>query len=107
MPIMNGMEFLEELRKNKNYTPFIILTAHGDLPMTVVALRQGALDFIHKPFDIQRVFSSIRQALEYDPSRTQINPAIEELKKKNALNPEQIEKLEKLNQYISNLKKRA
>lgn len=107
MPVMNGMDFLAELRKSKNYTPFIILTAHGDLPMTVMALRQGAIDFIHKPFDMERVFRAISRCLNEPNVESYYNAAIEDLKTKNALTTEQIDKLERMNQYVSNLRRKA
>jgi two-component system response regulator FixJ len=64
MPGMSGMELQQELRKRDAAVPIILITGHGDIAMAVQAIKQGAFDFIEKPFDDERLISSILQAIE-------------------------------------------
>jgi two-component system response regulator FixJ len=64
MPGMSGMELQQELRKRGSAVPVILITGHGDIAMAVQAIKQGAFDFIEKPFDDERLIESISQAIE-------------------------------------------
>jgi two-component system response regulator FixJ len=64
MPGLNGMELLRALRQASDPRPVILLTAHGDVEIAVQALKQGAFDFIEKPFDEDRLLQAVRAALE-------------------------------------------
>jgi two-component system response regulator FixJ len=64
MPGMSGMELQEEIRRRHATVPVILITGHGDIAMAVQAIKQGAFDFIEKPFDDERLIASISQALE-------------------------------------------
>lgn len=64
MPGRNGLELQAELRKKQSSLPIIFITGHGDLPMAVEAMRQGATDFMRKPVDEENLLERIRQALE-------------------------------------------
>lgn len=66
MPGMSGMELLEKLKTLGIAMPVIILTGHGDVPMAVRALKNGAFDFIQKPFNGQELLDRIHAALETD-----------------------------------------
>jgi two-component system response regulator FixJ len=64
MPGMSGMQLQRELHKRDLAVPVILITGHGDIAMAVQAIKQGAFDFIEKPFDEERLIESIGQAIE-------------------------------------------
>lgn len=64
MPGMDGLQFFERLRQIDPDLPVILITGHGDVPMAVAALHDGAYDFISKPFPAERMVESVRRALE-------------------------------------------
>lgn len=66
MPGMSGLELQETLVARKITLPVIILTGHADVPMAVRALKQGAFDFIEKPFQSQLLLERIQAALAHD-----------------------------------------
>ena len=64
MPGMGGLQLLEQLHAQDPDLPVILLTGHGDVPMAVEAMRNGAYDFLEKPFTPQHLLGSLRRALE-------------------------------------------
>lgn len=64
MPGMSGLDFLERLDHLKVDLPVIMLTGHGDIPMTVRAMKSGAVDFFQKPFNNQLLLDSVQLAIE-------------------------------------------
>ncbi len=64
MPKMNGMEFLARLTALDKDLPVVLITAHGDVQMAVKAIRQGAYDFIEKPFEPERLLDVLQRASE-------------------------------------------
>jgi len=64
MPRVGGMEFIEEARKRDPTLSLIMLTGHGTVDAAVEAMRKGARDFIRKPFEVERLTSAVRAALE-------------------------------------------
>lgn len=64
MPGTDGLQLLEKLIELDRDLPVIMVTGHGDVPMAVQALHQGAYDFIEKPFTPERLLDSVRRALE-------------------------------------------
>ena len=64
MPKMDGIEVLQEAKKIKFSSPFIMLTGHGNIDTAVEAMKLGAYDFISKPPDLNRLITSVRHALE-------------------------------------------
>ena len=66
MPGMSGMELHQRLREMHNNLPVIFVTGHGDVPMAVEAMHNGAFDFIQKPFRDQELLDRINQALSWD-----------------------------------------
>ena len=64
MPDMDGLELQEELGKRNSHLPVIIMTGHGDIPLTVRAMRAGAVDFLEKPFAREALLASVARALE-------------------------------------------
>lgn len=69
MPKMTGLDLQKVLNEKCIKLPIIFITGHGDIPMAVEAMRQGALDFIRKPFREQDLLDSIGQALEIDAGK--------------------------------------
>ena len=66
MPGMSGLELLERLEDEGIHMPMIIISAHGDVPMAVRAMKAGALDFLEKPCRDQQLWEAIRDALKLD-----------------------------------------
>ena len=66
MPGMSGIELHKKLLADDIGIPVIIITGHGDIPMAVRAVQEGAMDFIPKPFKDQELLARIREALEHD-----------------------------------------
>jgi len=64
MPGMDGIETLQELKKIDSHVPIIILTAFGDIPTAVEAVKQGAYDFITKPPEFDELVTIIKRAVE-------------------------------------------
>ena len=64
MPGMGGLALLTRLQQLDADLPVILLTGHGDVPMAVEAMREGAYDFLEKPFSPEALLSSLRRALE-------------------------------------------
>jgi two-component system response regulator FixJ len=64
MPGMSGLELQEELTRRNVPLPVIVITGHGEVPLAVRAMAAGAVDFIEKPFDDQRMLGSIARALQ-------------------------------------------
>ncbi len=64
MPGMSGMELLENLRAQGIQLPVIVITGHGDVPLAVRAMKQGAFDFLQKPFPAQALLDRVYAALE-------------------------------------------
>lgn len=62
MPGMTGMELQAQLRKLGIFMPVIFITGHGDIQMSVAAIKAGAIDFLEKPFDNSELLKSIREA---------------------------------------------
>ena len=66
LPQMSGLEFQQKLAELGVRVPIIFITAHGDIPMSVKALKSGAVEFLTKPFRDQDLLDAIQQALQRD-----------------------------------------
>jgi RNA polymerase sigma factor (sigma-70 family) len=71
LPGISGLDFQQELAKANVHIPIIFITAHGDVPMTVRAMKAGAVEFLTKPFRDQDLLDAIQLALEKDRARRQ------------------------------------
>ncbi len=71
LQVHNGLEFHRQLRARGIDLPVIFITGHGDIPMTVQAMKSGAVDFLAKPFREQDLLDAIGQALEKASHRSQ------------------------------------
>jgi FixJ family two-component response regulator len=66
LPQMSGLDFQRQLAETGVQIPIIFITAHGDIPMSVKALKSGAVEFLTKPFRDQDLLDAIQQALQGD-----------------------------------------
>lgn len=66
MPGMSGIELQEQLKNTEFQMPIIFITGHGNVPMSVEAMKAGALDFIEKPFEDQKLINAIHKAIKKD-----------------------------------------
>ena len=71
LPGISGLDFQQELAEANIHIPIIFITAHGDIPMTVRAMKAGAIEFLTKPFRDQDLLDAIQLALEKDRARRQ------------------------------------
>lgn len=69
MPGMSGLDLQDELHRRKITIPIVFLTGHGDVPMAVRALKKGAVDFIEKPHEEERLVLAVLNALRIDGER--------------------------------------
>ena len=84
LPGVNGLEFQRELADTGFQIPIIFITGHGDIPMTVKAMKSGAVEFLTKPFVDQELLDAIEQALERDRVTRQQGGKLAELRKRYA-----------------------
>ena len=76
LPGISGLDFQRELAKAKDEIPTIFITAHGDIPMTVRAMKAGAVEFLTKPFRDQDLLDAIQVALERDRARRKLQAEV-------------------------------
>jgi FixJ family two-component response regulator len=69
LPGLSGLDFQTELAKANIHIPIIFMTGHGDIPMTVRAMKAGAIDFLTKPFRHQEMLDAVAMAIERDRKR--------------------------------------
>jgi len=82
LPGLGGLDFQVELSKANIRTPIIFLTAYGDIPMTVKAMKAGAVEFLTKPFRDQDLIDAIQLALERDQTRREEDSVVLVLRSK-------------------------
>ncbi|MGB0013781.1 MAG: response regulator transcription factor [Candidatus Sulfotelmatobacter sp.] len=81
LPGVNGLDFQRELADAGVHIPIIFITGHGDIPMTVKAMKSGAVEFLTKPFRDQDLLDAIYQALDRDRVARQLENELAELRK--------------------------
>jgi len=85
LPGVNGLDFQHQLIDAGIRIPVIFITGHGDIPMTVKAMKSGAVEFLTKPFRDQDLLDAIHQALDRDRVMRQQQSELEELRKRYEL----------------------
>jgi FixJ family two-component response regulator len=80
LPGRSGLDFQSELAKANIHVPIIFMTGHGDIPMTVRAMKAGAVDFLAKPFRDQDMLDAVTTAIERDRKRRNEESAVSDLK---------------------------
>jgi FixJ family two-component response regulator len=81
LPGVNGLDFQHELAEAGIRIPIIFITGHGDIPMSVRAMKSGAVEFLTKPFRDQDLLDAIHQALDRDRVARQQQSELAELRK--------------------------
>ncbi|RDJ26923.1 DNA-binding response regulator [Bosea caraganae] len=66
LPGLSGLEFQRELGRSANPLPIVFITGHGDVPMSVAAMKAGAVEFLTKPFRDQELLDGVHRAIELD-----------------------------------------
>ena len=80
LPGVSGLDFQAELAEADIRIPIIFMTGHGDIPMSVKAMKAGAIDFLTKPFRDQDILDAAVRALERDQKRRDSEKAVSELR---------------------------
>src|SRR6202043_3889031 len=79
LPGLSGLDFQAELAKANMHIPIIFMTGHGDIPMTVRAMKGGAVDFLTKPFRDQDMLDAVVAAIERDRKRREAGKIVANL----------------------------
>src|SRR6202166_2984234 len=82
LPGVNGLDFQRQLADAGTHIPIIFITGHGDIPMTVKAMKSGAVEFLTKPFRDHDLLDAVRQALERDQATRQERAELAELRER-------------------------
>jgi len=82
LPGISGLDFQRKLAEANNPIPIIFITGHGDIPMSVRAMKAGAVEFLTKPFRDQDLLDAIQHALERDRARRQHEAEIATLRER-------------------------
>ena len=82
LPQMSGLDFQRQLAEAGMQIPIIFVTAHGDVPMSVRALKSGAVEFLTKPFRDQDLLDAIQQALQRDRAERDRQAEIHDLQER-------------------------
>jgi FixJ family two-component response regulator len=80
LPGVSGLDFQAELAKASIQVPIIFITGHGDIPMTVRAMKAGAVEFLTKPIRDQDLLDAVQLALDKDRARREAEKAISEVR---------------------------
>jgi RNA polymerase sigma factor (sigma-70 family) len=89
---VSGLDFQRELAARNIPIPIVFITGHGDIPMTVKAMKAGAIEFLAKPFRDQDLLDAVRIALERDRARREQEKEVADLQQRfNSLSPREQE----------------
>src|ERR1700716_4002409 len=80
LPGLSGLDFQTELAKANIQIPIIFMTGHGDIPMSVRAMKGGAIDFLTKPFRDQDMLDAVVKAIERDRERREADRIVADLR---------------------------
>ncbi|MEO8313863.1 MAG: response regulator transcription factor [Pseudomonadota bacterium] len=103
MPGMSGLELQQELNLRGAVIPVVFITGHGDIPMAVEAMQQGAFDFLQKPFRDQDLIDRVQRALERDTEHRESLREVDGIQQRlDSLTPREREVLDLLTQGKQN-----
>jgi FixJ family two-component response regulator len=108
MPGINGLELQEKLLSQEYAMPIVFISGHGDIPMTVKAIKKGAVNFLSKPFDEKDLLDAVHEALQRDSKTRAVRHELEEIQHLlESLTPREYEVLThvitgRLNKQIAN-----
>jgi FixJ family two-component response regulator len=80
LPGLSGLDFQAQLAQANIHIPIVLITGHGDIPMTVRAMKAGAVDFLTKPFRDQDMLDAVAAAIDRDRKRRDSDRAVSDLK---------------------------
>lgn len=84
LPGPSGLDFQAQLASSNDRTPIVFITAHADIPMSVRAMKAGAIEFLTKPFRHQELLDAVRTGIEHDQSRRAEVQALADLRSRFA-----------------------
>ena len=94
MPGLSGLDLQEELAQAKINIPVVFITGHGNIPMSVQAMKQGAVDFLPKPFDDDDLLAAVGRAIERDRGQRRERGEVTEIERRvESLTPREREVL--------------
>ena len=85
MPELTGLDVLRELRRRKNETPVVMITAHGTVERAVQAMKEGAYDFVTRPFEADHMAMVVSKALERERLRRGVKLLSDEVEQRHRL----------------------
>ncbi|HEX5959344.1 MAG TPA: response regulator [Hyphomicrobiaceae bacterium] len=103
LPGMSGIDLQRALKAQGRDLPVILITGHGDVAMAVAAMKEGAFDFVEKPYDAERLIAGIKQALAEGAEQRYRDGQLTELRERLAeLSPRQREVMQLVAEGLSN-----
>jgi FixJ family two-component response regulator len=92
LPGINGLAFQEVMKRKGVSTPIIFITGHGDIPMSVKAMKAGAVDFLSKPFTEKKLLNAITSAILKSKAQNKEQAEISKIKRRiKTLSPRELE----------------
>ncbi len=105
LPGLSGLDLQAELARADMHLPIIFITGHGDIPMSVRAMKAGAVEFLTKPFRDQDLLDAVQRALELDRARRAQQKSVAELRARfDALTPREREVIARVSSGVMNKK---
>jgi RNA polymerase sigma factor (sigma-70 family) len=94
LPDLTGLDLQNELLKRNRWMPIVFITGHGDIPMSVKAIKRGAVDFLPKPVEDEDLLTAVREALrQHTHTRSSVEEHREISKRLSTLTPREFEVL--------------
>jgi FixJ family two-component response regulator len=92
LPDMNGLDFQERLAEAGSRLPVVMMTGHGDISMSVRAMKRGAVDFLPKPFNDQHMLDAVMAAIERDRQRREADGDLSQMQQRfQTLSPRELQ----------------
>jgi FixJ family two-component response regulator len=92
LPDMNGLDFQSRLTEMGNRLPVVMMTGHGDISMSVRAMKRGAVDFLSKPFNDQDMLDAVMAAIERDRRRREVEGDLSQMQQRlQTLSPRELQ----------------
>jgi len=92
MPGLSGMDLQDELSRADYSMPIIFITGHGNIPMSVQAMKKGAVNFLAKPFDDEELLQAVREAIEKDRGAKAERAEVHDIRRRiELLTPREVE----------------
>lgn len=103
MPGIDGIDLLKRLKQGHKTLPIVVMTGHGDIPLAVEAMKLGAIDFLEKPFEDERLLNTITAALSRTADEVRSEAAAAEIAARiESLSPRERQVMEGLVAGLSN-----